>query len=190
MDERTGDLFGGGNGGGGGRRGIVRGPRRTVAAVRRELLTLADAGHPGICPCCDHRVQFYRRKFHRTMALDVIWLEYQRRRHGDEFVRVKHRKLFGREYAADTSDLGKLKHWGLAEPMPNEDPTKKTSGYWRITKRGTQLMRGEIKVRQYAVIYLDRLYRYEGPEVSISSALGKRFDYSELMGYRRDWWDE
>ncbi len=176
-----------GGGGGDDRTGQLFGP--TVAETRDRLLDKAQAGVGQRCPCCDHWVQFYRRRFGTTMALDVIWLARKHRLKPGEFVRVKHRTLYGREYAADTSDLGKLRYWGLAERQANDDETKRHSGCWRITRDGLELARDLRVVREYAVVYLDEVYGFEGGSIGLVDALKRPFNYRQLMNYDAQWWD-
>lgn len=161
-----------------------------VVAARAELLDAAQAGEPGFCPCCDHWVQFYRRRFHRRLALDLLWLYLQRRNVTRKFVDVRNRKLYGRVLAPSTCDLGVLKHWGLVEAAPNDDPKKKTSGLWRITKQGIEVVRDQRHVAEYVWLYLDTVQRFDGELISFEQALRRPgFDYSELMNYTDDeWW--
>ncbi|MEE9384336.1 MAG: hypothetical protein V3V08_13110 [Nannocystaceae bacterium] len=122
------------------------------------------------------------------MALDVMWLYRQHIRNPDTFVRVQHRVLGGREYSADTGDLGKLKHWGLVEQMPNINEDKKTSGYWRITSKGIAFARGQIMVPKYAMLYLDDVVEFSQERIYLADALPEWFSYRELMHPSDDEW--
>ena len=173
-DDRTGALFG-----------------PTVSDARGELLDAARTGSPGFCPCCDHWVQFYRRRFHKRLALDLLWLEFQRRKHGRAFLDVKNRRLFGRVLSTSTCDLGVLKHWNLAEAAINDDPKKRTSGLWRITSTGISLVEGRTMIREFVVLYLDTVQRFDGDQIDFAAAIGRPwFHYGELMRYTNaQWWE-
>ena len=125
------------------------------------------------------------------LALDLLWLYLQRKRYGaGHFCDVRNRKLFGRLLAPSTCDLGVLKHWALAEIAANVDPKKKTSGLWRITKHGVEVVRDQRLVAEYVWLYLDTVQRFDGALISFSQALSRPwFDYSKLMNYTDDeWW--
>ena len=160
----------------------------SLLEAREELFARAKANDPSHCKCCDHWVQIYHRKFHRTMGLDVIWLYRQHKLNPGEFVQIKHRTLWRREYGTGTGDLGKLRHWGMAEQAPNDDPHKKTSGKWRITHKGIAFAETPVFVPQYAWVYLDAVLEFDGPQVSLSDVLDHWFSYLDLMNPTDDEW--
>jgi len=160
----------------------------TVAYAREKLFADMRAKEKRHCPCCGHYCQYYKRKLHRVMALDVIWLYRQHQKTPWEFVRVQNRKLGGRQYSADTGDLGKLKHWQLVEQMPNLNEDKKTSGYWRITMRGIAFAQKQITVPKYALLYLDEVIEFSEERITLADALPDWFSYRELMNPSDDGW--
>jgi len=86
----------------------------------------------------------------------------------------------------------KLRHWGLLEPK-GDDPEgdTKASGYWRITQKGRDFVRGLITVPKNIFIFDNKLIRVSGEEVSIKEALGKKFSYAEMMdGYQTSRYQE
>lgn len=77
-----------------------------------------------------------------------------------------------------------LHQWGLIEEVPDDaDPQKKKAGFYRVTERGVQFVRGEIRVNKFVYLYDNRLLNISGDTetVSMQEALGDRFDYQELM---------
>jgi len=75
-------------------------------------------------------------------------------------------------------------HWGLIEQMPGErEDGSKRVGWWRLTDRGRAFVRGEITVPKKALIYNNKLFGFEGRQITISDALREPFDYRRLMGW-------
>ena len=70
---------------------------------------------------------------------------------------------------------------GAIESRQNDDPSKKSSGYWRVTDKGRGFLALQITVPKTAVVYNNRLERLEGVFITIQEALGKKFNYEELM---------
>lgn len=123
------------------------------------------------------------------MALDIIWLYRKDLQKPGKFVRVKNRSLGGREYSADTSDLGKLRYWELAETADNVNPNKKTSGFWRITQKGREFAEGAIVVPSHVRVYRDEVLDFNPGMTTLSGALGRPFSYVELMNPHDDEWN-
>lgn len=127
------------------------------------------------CPCCGQLVKLYKRKINSAMAADLIRLfkrvnvgEYL---HIDEFTK----------YTAHGGDFAKLQYWGLVDTEPNTDPDKKTSGKWAITSDGVEFCRGLLALPTYALVYNGTLYGFEGNHANITTALGTKFNYRDLM---------
>tara|TARA_R110000737_G_scaffold55967_1_gene79840 strand:- start:16 stop:549 length:534 start_codon:yes stop_codon:yes gene_type:complete len=94
-------------------------------------------------------------------------------------------------------DYAKLRYWGLIESMPNYDGdnwvdpqhagSKRSSGHWKLTDTGYDFAHGNITVS--AVCYyrhpLDGVLGFEPEQIGIHDAIGKRFNYTQLMqGYK------
>jgi hypothetical protein len=152
----------------------------TIAEGKQKLRAEWEKGLH--CPCCNQWVRLNPYTCHHSRARVLIILhkatvEYRTDPSG--FIHVE-------DYLVDLGVkikgvVGKMKYWGLVEAMPNDDPSKKTSGYWRITDKGMQFVNREITVPQKAFVFDDKVYKFSTNEISIVEALGKKFDYSELM---------
>jgi len=70
---------------------------------------------------------------------------------------------------------------GLNPPPPSKARTKRTSGFWKPTKLGRAFALNKIKVPAKVVTCLGVPESFEGDPVSIHDALGKKFDYAEIM---------
>ena len=140
--------------------------------ARRELRKLVDEGHE--CPCCRQFVKAYKRKVHASMAAGLI-RAYKHA--GTEF-----------SYLPDTlshrqnADFAKLAYWLLieAEEGTREDGSKRT-GRWRVTPFGEMFVLNRETIPKTARVYNKRCLSLSGEQVTIKDALGKTFNYEELM---------
>ena len=134
-----------------------------------------DKGY--FCECCGQYVKRYYRKINCNMAVTMIAL-FRKKKFGfikiEEFMRVNGYQRSG--------DFPYLVHWGLLEKMPGkrEDGSSK-HGFYKLTDKGRQFVQEEITVPQTLIWYNGKAEGFEGREVSIRDALGKRFRYDELM---------
>jgi hypothetical protein len=145
------------------------GTEPTARDVREAVL---QGRHDGItCPTCDQYAKVYRRNINSGMARSLILLYRQ----GPGFVHVP------TAIGARSREEGKLAYWGLAEEehVVREDGGR--AGWWRITSLGVQFVLGRVSVQKYALVYNGRVLEHDGPPWTIRDALGKRFNYAELM---------
>lgn len=127
------------------------------------------------CPLCTQFSKVYRRSIHGTMARTLV-LAY-REHELDWFHLATLTKTTGRG-----GEEGKLRYWGLLEEESARREDGGRSGWWRVTERGREFVLGNVVVPKYALVYDGRLMSLDGDEmIDIRAALGKRFDYSELM---------
>jgi len=80
------------------------------------------------------------------------------------------------------ADFAKLRYWGLIMELENDNPKKKNSGIWIITKKGGEFLKSGKQIPKYALIYNGKFLDFDGDEIiTIQSALGNKFNYQELM---------
>jgi hypothetical protein len=80
-------------------------------------------------------------------------------------------------------DCSKLRYWGLIfKSDGSRGDGNPSNGYYGITSKGNDFVRGLIKVPKNIFIYNDEFDGFDGVDVSIVDCLGEKFDYSELMG--------
>lgn len=132
------------------------------------------------CPCCGQYVKRYKRKLSAGMALILIYLHRQPK---GEWVQVE--KLIKETRSIPMSargDYHKLRFWGLIEQQDSErsDGSDRV-GYWRITDKGRRFVEGEIRVAAHIYLKTGLFDGFSEETVTIRQALGKRFNYSELM---------
>jgi hypothetical protein len=144
----------------------------TLGQARDLLRTLVDNGHD--CPLCTQHAKVYQRPIHAMMALELIAFY----RHA------------GREWASlqgsgvqRGGDIAKCRYWGLIEAMQGKrDDGSTRVGWWRVTDLGEAWIHQQARVKKHARIYDGRCLGLRGEEVTILDALGKKFNYAELMG--------
>lgn len=145
----------------------------TIAGARLMLSTLRKQGT--VCPCCDQRVQEYRRKLTASMVRTLgAMLREARRRGGDlEFVDLP-------EIPQRSRDVTAAQYWGLIVRADDQRPGEVGSGRWRLTKLGVDWLSGWSYVPKYAHVYNGRLVDRSGPPVSVYDVEPK-FNLRELL---------
>lgn len=132
------------------------------------------------CPCCDRYGQIYRRHLYSRPALTLVYTYPWFRNHPGEYLAVS--KFCMRKYSFRSSENGKLVYFDMFEPRPGlRDDGSKRHGLYRITDLGVEFVLGRVKVQKTKVIYDDEIWSTEGPMIGIVEALGKKFDYHDLM---------
>ncbi len=149
----------------------------SLAEARRNFFIDAKQAGGTTCKCCDKFGKIYSRKFNRGMAITVIYL-YQNARDG--FI---HLPSVAPRYILNDNQVGKLVFWGMAENEPNEkDSTKNKSGSWKILPPGVAFVEGKSMVWSHVIEYLHHILCFrKDKQISISDALGRPFNYRELM---------
>lgn len=142
----------------------------TLREARDILRELVYEGHK--CPLCTQMAKVYRRRINSTMARTLIKIY----REGGTTSFVHTASLPG-----DTHEASQLSWWGLIEEEKAVRPDGGKAGRWRVTGRGELFVKGRIRVPTYALIYDGRVLGLDGPGASIVTALGRRFNYYELM---------
>jgi hypothetical protein len=152
----------------------------TLSQAEKWLKDRLDDGVE--CPCCHQFAKRYRRRMNSTIARWLIAF-YKAYKDEDGWVHVADAAIvLGMGPSARSGDYGKARFWGLIEEFPhNDDPKKKTTGMWRLTKRGKSFVRGKITVKSYALVFNNECKALEGDQMTIQDALGAKFNYTELM---------
>lgn len=144
---------------------------QTVRSARRRLRKYLDRGTR--CPVCDRHAQRYRRRIHRGMAQALLALFL-----ADPLRGFVDKRAVLEGVGAGARDEALLRFWGLLEPDPGRP------GWWRVTGLGADFLRGNRKVREFAVIYAGECEGLEGPLVSFEECWGRPFDLEELLDAR------
>jgi hypothetical protein len=166
-------------------------PETTLEESRAWLRENLDNGAE--CPCCRQLAKVYRRHLNSSMAYALILIaRYFERADASEWLHVpSYLNTVGLDpaiAAAIRGDWAKLVHWDLLEPRDAERGDGSTRvGEYRITALGRSFVHGRARVPSHVYIYNGRkLRREEVPDqIDVRQALGKKFDYSEIMSSAR-----
>ena len=128
------------------------------------------------CGCCGQKLEkLYRRLLNAQMACAAVWMHVH---HGQEFVHVGRKAP---RHILRNRDYPRLALWGMLDQRPNHDPTKKDAGVWRLTDRGTEFALRRLIVPTHAFERAGNLEGWEDSSLDVVQALGKHFNYSELI---------
>jgi len=127
----------------------------------------------------------YHRKFNAGMAMTLICMFYNERVHKPQggWMNVNHIRM-GNFHASQSREVCRAVFWGLVEEKPNQDPTKKRSGIWRLTNVGKAFVKNEVTIFSHVWLLENVFKGFTGTQVSISQLRGSnknKFDYPELM---------
>ena len=151
---------------------------RSLVDAKEWLNARIYEGAP--CPCCGQFARVYRRKLNVGLACWLIWLV---KRHLATIRAVGHDEVWHDVRDSDVrgGDYGKLIHWRLVVQKENEDETKRTSGMWQPTARGVEFACHNSTEPSHVYLYNNQVIGWSDKQFSISDALTKKFNYSELM---------
>lgn len=131
------------------------------------------------CPTCGQRVQLYRRSLYGTIVAALMKMHAAGG--AKEYVHVPTVTKMG-------GDTAKLRWWGLIEPKAGDrvDGSPR-NGQWKVTQAGVDFIRGRTRLPSHALTLLGTVLRLDDDKsVSVHDALGKKFDYQELIGAGTD----
>lgn len=151
-------------------------PKTTTLGEAKDWLR-ARVRDGARCPCCDQYAKVYRRKLNASMARALIALA---RESGGAEV---HLFRFLRERRIQHSDAPALRHWGFIKEADRErEDGNPRAGYYRITQAGLDFAERRTSAASHALLYDNRLLQLDTEAMTtIVGALGRRFDYDELM---------
>lgn len=143
----------------------------TIAEAQQWLAERITTG--ARCPCCNQYTRVYRRQINSGMARSLIAMYL----HGPQGQWVH----LPTQVGARSREEGKLRYWGLVEEQVAVREDGGRAGYWRLTDAGRQWVTGQTTVPKYVIVYNNTVLRTSGGPVHITDALGKKFNYNELM---------
>ena len=123
------------------------------------------------CPCCKKFVKVYHRKFNSGMAMTMIYTYPWFRSHPLEWLNILNWCAKTHGYVA--GEIGKLIWWGMLE--------KNDAGRYRMTADGFTFVQGRLRVRSHVNEYMSAVQSFDGDSIDIRAALGRKFNYRELM---------
>ena len=153
--------------------------------IEQEKQRLRQEWRKGtVCNCCGQLVKLYKRKLDSAMVFGLIEIYRIHREKGNRDWLHIPTEFTNRQINNSNAQISKLKYWGLIYEKPNnENSSKRTSGYWRISGVGIQFIFKKILMPKYVYIFNQKQYGMSDDiMVNISTCLGKKFNYEELMG--------
>ena len=134
-----------------------------------------------ICQNCGSYVKRYRRSFNGNMALALLLLcKFNIRK----FVKVE--DFLIKNGQKRCGDFSYLTHYGFLEKqIGNREDGSGRNGYYRITDAGIDFAMGRSTAAAKFIMLHGKCQGFEGDQINIRQALGKKFDYDELMGKAR-----
>lgn len=144
-----------------------------LGEARKWLRAEAAAGGAK-CPCCTQFTKVYRRPLNSGMARSLIRMY---RAAGTDWQHVPTTTSGG------SREEGKLRYWRLVEEDRREREDGGRAGWWRVTNAGRAFVLGQFQVPKHAIIFDARCLRLDSTDglITIREALGKKFNYAELM---------
>jgi hypothetical protein len=138
----------------------------TLEEAKDTLRAQLMAGEAVRCPCCTQTAKIYKRSM-TSVTVRTLWLVSRSTDWQNLGTLLQHRYPSGGQAT--------LSHyWELMEKGEER-------GVWRITQKGLDWVNGAIQVPKYAVIYSERLLRWEGDLVRPQDVADDWFDYADLM---------
>ncbi len=150
---------------------LAQAKRDTMLAARTKALR---------CPLCTKNVKVYKRKFNSRMARALIYTYPVFRRYPGRWLHIANYCIKHHDFTP--GDHGKLVWYGMLEKDTSQSKHgAKHSGRYRMTRKGFSFTEQRILVPSHAIEYLSDVEALVGTDIDIEMALGKGFNYRELM---------
>lgn len=141
----------------------------TISQAKKLMREKIDQGV--LCPCCNQGVKMYHWRLDAQSAALLI----QFHKKNGEWVHPLD------DLGTNNGNYAKMRHFGLIESKSKQDKNSRGSGLWRITTKGTNFVLGLDTIAERVRIYNNDAYGFVGNQITIKNALGKKFNYAELM---------
>lgn len=131
-----------------------------------------------VCECCGSFVKEYTRSFNCNMALLLVRL-YKHGKIG--YVHIE--KFLAENGYSRCGDFSYLVHYKLLQKLNEDRPDGSSrNGYYKLTGTAIMFLEGKLTVSAKFKMFNGKFMGFEGEQINIQTALGKRFSYAELMG--------
>ncbi len=149
------------------------GPGMPLAEAKTWFFDRLDDGAQ--CPTCERSATVYRRRITSDMVRALLAMYRSARLNWCYLPAIEH-EWNGRQEAM-------LAYWGLIEQATkdNRETGAPTRGWWRVTDQGRDYLRGNLSVRQTALVYNGKVRGFDGPLVTVTDAANKTFDLASLL---------
>jgi len=153
---------------------------KEIKNTMQNTLPFPDKYKGYICPCCGLFCKVYRRVINSNMGLALLVL-YRNREKG--FVHLE--TLLSESGYKRCGDASYLRWYKLIEPLKEKrSDGSQRNGKYKITGFGILFAEGKATVKANFDIFNNNFEGFSGEDVTIHQVLGRKFDYSALMGLK------
>lgn len=165
-------------------------PEPPFSAVKREWREKLESGEDGLCcPCCGQNTKIYKRRIHASLAsLLVTIYKMSREEIADWRSQTEWPWIHILKDIIDPTprrvahDYYVLAYFDLIESKPNDDdPSKKDSGFWRLTNRGARFVQRHIRLPKHVYVFDNTRIRFSEDSCDIVDCFADPFHYELLM---------
>lgn len=150
---------------------------RVLKQLRYEVRHGAEDAQGVTCPVCERYVKVYRRRLNSEMARFLIKLVHAYKRYPRYYTM---RELYpGNNKSA--SDGVYLAHWGLIEKADVVNQAQAPAGSYRPTDKGLRFAHNNEFVPTHVHLLNNEVVGWADKQTNIRTALGRKFNYEELM---------
>ncbi len=129
------------------------------------------------CKCCGTFIKEYTRSFNCNMAVLLLRL-YKHGKTG--FVHIE--KFLAENGYSRCGDFSYLVHYKLLQKLNEDRPDGSSrNGYYKLTGTAVMFIEKKLTVSAKFKMFNGKFMGFEGEQIDIITALGKRFSYNELM---------
>jgi len=156
------------------------GPDAPLSEAREWLLAAREAGTD--CPCCGQHCRVYRRRLNYAMAHTLVLVYQHFLAHPDAGWLHLPSFLNGKGVLARGGDPPRLSRWGLivGSGAVRDDDSGRV-GEYKLTDKGRAFVERRVAVPSHVLIYNNTVLGWSDEQIYIDAALGKGFNYAELM---------
>lgn len=146
-----------------------------------------------ICPVCDSIVHLYSFNITELTAKGFIMFceLYLKKNYNPNFTFKDlngkvwvHTKDYFEDIGLTQNVRGgftKLKYFGLIEKYYDKDGDNPRNGYWKVTQKGIDFYKGNIKIPKFVYTYNDKAIEFSEDTIELKDTWGTKFDYYDFV---------
>jgi hypothetical protein len=157
-------------------------PQENIFTSLQEAVNWVDKNKDKgcVCPCCNQIAKIYKRKLIVNYVLGMFYLHKLHKKYPNrDYFHISELGVSNNYFSA----FAQLKCWDLISEMekPKDVKSKRTSGSWALTEKGNLFIEGKINVESHVYMYNASFLGYSDKKISITDAIGNKFNYEEMM---------
>lgn len=140
-----------------------------------------------LCPTCMRDGRMNRYHLNAMQGVGLIALANKTAKTGEEFHHIDTLDVWRSSVSGEMKKVSgfggqfaSCSRWGLISDSVNDDPDKKTSGFWKLTPNGWEFVLKRMKIHKYCFSYENTIFGFWGEMQTIDHLLGKHWSYAEL----------